>query len=521
MSTTRPAMGRLAILLTLLAYLQPALATIWSVTSYFVLSAISEPLRSTCTESCRMWTYTTVLTVAPKVTPTASPISSRTTTDTYDDVEVVSLYVPGGAVPESDIITTTDDYNPDVYTNYMVPVTWTAPETCTSSFTVATYASVDVPYQVTPYLTPTATSTSTTVYSSDSTITWLTMVLDPTDIPTAAIETSRDFVYSYYVKNCRHPSATPTGDFDIPGISDSGDDGSSGFDFSGDGGDWDNGWGVCSAVTGCVGLAAWIIVVAILLPTIFLLGFLESYLWFRRLMLGKSALRLGTVCWCALSLWFIFLTRKQPARSPEDQALLKQYWATLGAGTRVKLWFKWGFKWKYPVELLGNPDGNNPAVNAAMMMPPPPPPSAGGDGAQYPPGAGKSSSDGSEKAQVTHVQQQPAFMPYPPGPYGQPVPAPGQPHPAPPAYMMPMQPPHPVYTGHQPGQPMYMPGPPQPGFNGQQPQMYPAYVPSPSPAHTNTTDMGTVPSSMQPTPPPGTEGFAQPPPGPYHYQHPQ
>ncbi|GAB1317127.1 Mid2 domain-containing protein [Madurella fahalii] len=521
--TIKPAMGRLAILLALLAHLQPALATIWSVTSYFVISESSEKLRSTCTESCRMFTYTSTLTVAPTATPTASPISSRTSVDTYDDVEVVSLYLPGGSVPESDILTT-DDYSPGTFSDFAMSTTWTAPASCTSSFTITTHVSVDVPYDVTPFLKPTSTSTSLYTYTAPaSTVTWLTMFLDPTDVPSAAVDPDDNFDYSYYVRNCRNPAALATGG-DFGGSGDGGGGGgdfTSGDDFNFSGGDedWESGWNVCSALTGCVGLAVWIIVVATLLPTIFLLGFLESYLWFRRLMLGKSALRLGTVCWCALSLWFILLTRKQAARSPQDQALLKQYWATLGFGTRVKLWFKWGFAWKYPVELLGNPDGNNPAIMAATMQPPPPP---GGDGAQsmYLPVAGKGGDDGSEKTQVSHVQQQPGFAPYPPGAYGQPVPAPGQPYPPPPpGYMMPMQPPQAAYMGQQPGQPMYgMPATPPPGFNGQQPQMYPGYVPSPSPVHTTTTDVGTAPSTMQPTPPPGPGGFAQPPPGPYQQQ---
>ncbi len=41
----------------------------------------------------------------------------------------------------------------------------------------------------------------------------------------------------------------------------------------------------------------WVIVVASVLPSLFLLGWVESFLWFRQLMPGRKALRFGTVCW--------------------------------------------------------------------------------------------------------------------------------------------------------------------------------------------------------------------------------
>jgi hypothetical protein len=206
-----------------------------------------------------------------------------------------------------------------------------------------------------------------------------------------------------------------------------------------------------------------------------------------------------------MSLWCILLTRKSQERSKEDQVLLKQYWGSLSAGTRIKLWFKHGFKWRYPVELLGNPDGNNPVVVQAVPMP----------GQQPPPGQPGDGMNGGEvdKTQVG-MQQQPVYMPYPePQQYMQPVP--GQPYPTQPGvgpqgYMMPMQP-----------QGAYMV--PQPGFapmNGQQQQqqqqLYPPYVPSVSPAQTGITD---VPSN-QPTPPPGHE-YQQPPPPSYQPQQQQ
>jgi hypothetical protein len=338
-----------------------------------------------------------------------------------------------------------------------------------------------------------AASTATSVSTrGGAASTYITHFIPATAVPVSERpNTASDFLYTYYIRNCRNPTATgsaraaPTGSGGGRGGSGSGSI------------DWDD-WTVCSAMTGCVALATWVIVIATILPLLFLLGFVESYCWFRRMMIGRSALRLGTICWCLMSLWFILLTRKSQERSKEDQVLLKQYWASLSAGTKIKLWFKHGLAWRYPVELLGNPDGNNPVVVQVVPVPGQQPPGQPGDGM---------SGGGVDKTQVG-MQQQPVYMAHSgPPQYMQPVP--GQPYPTQPGvgpqgYMMPMQP-----------QGAYMV--PQPGFapgNGQQQQqqqnlqqMYPPYVPSVSPAQTGTTDV----PSIQPTPPPGY-GYQQPPP---------
>jgi uncharacterized membrane protein YgcG len=512
MATTWPMMARLAVLVALFAHLQPALASFYTVTSYFVLSETSSKLYSTCTEDCRYYTRTTTLTVEPTVTPTATPLSTHTRTYTYDDLEVVSVFVAASAVAESDLIpdSTTSD---NVYTQFAVPITWTAPSSCPTPFKVTTYLGAYLPYDVRPYLSAMSTATSLDD-RGDSTVTYITKFVDLTALPPATRATATattNYYYSYYVKNCRNPTATNNAEYFGPTYT----AGSGGGSYSGGGGgsssDWDSDWTVCSAMTGCVALATWIIVVATIIPVIFLLGFVESYCWFRRMMLGKSALRLGTVCWCCLSLWFILLTRKSPTRSEQDQVLLKQYWATLGFGTRIKYWLKYGLRWRYPVELLGNPDGPNPAVVMAAPPGPPPPGQQGGDGTV---------GDGSEKMQAT-TQQQPVFMPYTGQPYpGQPFmqPVPGQPYPGQPGvpppqgYTMMPAPPQGVYApGQQPG---FAPTPPPMGDGQQQQQgqqqQYPPYVPSPSPAQTGTTEV----PSMQPTPPPPAHGQQQPlPPG--------
>ena len=141
-------------------------------------------------------------------------------------------------------------------------------------------------------------------------------------------------------------------------------------------------------------------------------------------MLGKGCLRFGTVCWICLSLWVACFTRSQSRRSPEDQKLLREKWRQTSFGTAIKLWFKWGFRHRYPVPLLGQysrntvgivPEGQPLPVPGMVQMngnypggPPPPP------GAYMPNGQGQ------------------AYYPPPqgwvPGPNGQayPMPPPGQ-----------------------------------------------------------------------------------------------
>jgi hypothetical protein len=100
-------------------------------------------------------------------------------------------------------------------------------------------------------------------------------------------------------------------------------------------------------------MRTWIIVIACLIPGLFFLGFLESWFWFRRLMMGKSAMRFGTVCWVLISLWVLCFTRMQDRRSADDQKLLAEKWKNMGSGAAFKAWWKWGFRHRYPEELLG------------------------------------------------------------------------------------------------------------------------------------------------------------------------
>ncbi|KAK3314309.1 hypothetical protein B0H66DRAFT_376025 [Apodospora peruviana] len=397
------------LLLLLLANCHLAQATFWTVSSYFVQSVSTRHVGGDdCTESFCFYSYTSTFEVNPTATPTASPVS--TSIDVYEasDVTIVYVYLPQGAVLDSDIITTTNLTSDGGYTEYVVPVVYTAPSSCPTPFTVTTYSNVYIPYQVTGQLKPTSTATTVYTYTTDnSKVTYYTAYLTSGAAPAESSGDPMDaFEYTYYVANCRNPTATGDGYYGPTAGSGFGGSGSSGGGSGGSGSsDNDDCYYYCVAT-----VRDWVIAIAVVIPSLFLLGFLESWLWFRRLMLGKSTLRVGTISWIMISLWVLCFTRKSPARTAQDQAVLNQRWANMKGGTRWKLWWKWGFRTAYPVDLLGadprthqgsslllEPTTAQPLVPGMTMMAVPPP------GFQFPPGGQLGPT-----APMNGVQQQPA-----------------------------------------------------------------------------------------------------------------
>ncbi|KAH7412067.1 hypothetical protein DE146DRAFT_264409 [Phaeosphaeria sp. MPI-PUGE-AT-0046c] len=344
-------------------------------------------------------------TVKATVKPTATPTSTSTASYYYSD-EVLTVYEYYGLnqVPLSEIEpdyyetrsssfynsrTASDYITPS--TSFVMPVTMTAPASCPTQFTVTTTATVSIPSIVRSQITPTSTvdggiSTMGSYYTY-SIKTWYLSA------GAAPFESARDFTYSYYIKSCSTPPAarsTSGSNYYGGGSGSSGDDddssSSSRYCYS-----------RYSYYCG-TDLKTWIIIVATVIPGLFVLGFLESYFWFRRLMMGKSAMRCGTVCWILISLFVLCFTRMQDRRSPEDRKLLEEKWKSMGSGAAFKAWMKWGFRRGYPVEHLGQysrttvgvvPEGQplHPAMAQAPpgFMPGPPPPGAPGQVYYYGP----------------------------------------------------------------------------------------------------------------------------------------
>ncbi|CAO2650210.1 Nn.00g015020.m01.CDS01 [Neocucurbitaria sp. VM-36] len=465
---------------------------------------------------------TTYRTVKSTVTPTATPTSTSTYLQTYYDLQVVYAYYPTGVVAESDLepertydySATTTSTTTDTYLYFSMPVTMTAPASCPTAFTVTTTASVSVPSEVTGQVTPTSTedgTTSTGLYGN--VYHYQTWYLSESAAP---FTTSSDYYYEYYIASCSTPPVAYTGSPRSGGSDDDDDDSNTSS----------SRYCYYSSYYCGTPLRTWIIVIASVIPGLFLLGFLESWFWFRRLMLGKSAMRFGTVCWVLISLWVLCFTRMQDRRSIEDQKILAEKWKNFGSGAAFKAWWKWGFRHAYPVELLGQfspqtvgivPAGQplHPAMAQAPYSTP------GGPGA--PPPSALQPVPG-QPGQVFYYGPPPpgwvqapngGFIPpqgyaYPPpqqaGYYGDmakdgsvvsssPVSALGQQHPS---YPMPPQAPQPVYT--QPNvQQMPTPSPPPQASLPTPPQQSQAPV---SPVSEVPDTQTPRPANHLPNPPP-------------------
>lgn len=288
-------------------------------------------------------TYTSTRTIKDDVIPTASPYLVTTSRDWYDtDIQIVAAYYTTDVVAESDLVAeTTRDYDStatttststSTSTRYSMQVTMTAPASCPTPFTITTTASVSIPTKVTAQISPSSIEAGTTTDSYGSVVykyeTWYLTA------GAAPFHSSSDYYYEYYIASC----STPPPSRSTGSSYDSGSGGSSSY--------YDD----CYY---CGYLKNYIIAIAVIIPAFFLLGFLESWFWFRRLMMGRSAMRFGTICWVFISLWILCFTRMQDRRSKDDQKLLAEKWRNMGSGAAFKAWWKWGFRHKYPEELLG------------------------------------------------------------------------------------------------------------------------------------------------------------------------
>lgn len=87
----------------------------------------------------------------------------------------------------------------------------------------------------------------------------------------------------------------------------------------------------------------------------------DSYKAFRDMMCGKERRRGVPLRWCfCITCVVPCAGPRWKERSTEEQVALTEKWNARGAGEKFKLWLQWGYKWKYPVDLLGQePDRLN------------------------------------------------------------------------------------------------------------------------------------------------------------------
>lgn len=305
-------------------------------------------------------TIATTRTVKAWLTPTARPTATSTSTHTDEssDLEVIQLYLPAGSVGEWQLRPDPplgrepggddddDGEGGTTRTYWVAPVTYTAPRSCPTPFTVRTTETVSVPASRTAALHPTSAATYAGPGGAEAV--WYLSALPPGVTPAYGYD------YQHHIRACETPSSSSLSS------SDGGDDPS-----------WDANRGADDAEVClrrlsrlCLSWRDWVVVLAAALPGLFVLGFVESFLWFRQMMRGRRALRLGTLSWTLLSGWVACCIRVSPARDAAEQAALAAQWEALSAGARWRLWWRWGFRHRYPVELLG-PDPRKRQVAAA------------------------------------------------------------------------------------------------------------------------------------------------------------
>jgi uncharacterized membrane protein YgcG len=230
-------------------------------------------------------TYTTssTCTIKDSVTPTVTPYAVATPTSDdyyygYSDLQVFTAWYTSGAVPDSDLeptynydldATTTTQRSTSTYYEFSMLVTYTAPASCPTPFTFTTNASVAIPTQVVNQLSPVAVETSIPAPTARASYVYETWYLSDGAAPFTSTD---DLYYSAYIESCSTPyqysdySYTNTRYSYPTGRTGSGSGGS-----SGNSGDSDS-WRVCylGYGYGCSSLRTWVIIIAVVIPGLFL-----------------------------------------------------------------------------------------------------------------------------------------------------------------------------------------------------------------------------------------------------------
>ncbi|KAI9867389.1 MAG: hypothetical protein M1813_008947 [Trichoglossum hirsutum] len=347
----------------LLFYPPLAAATYWTVTSYLQVTTTTTFYSFATTGFPRTRTLTAKTDLA--TTPTAPAISRSTLLRGYEDLTIIYVFLPDGTLDENALQSLDEPYNASrgALTEYYEPFEYTAPPSCSKSFTFTTFSQVHIPSEAAKQVTPTSVTTSTG-YGG---YVYVSAYLAPGVIPVQTTAGTTGFIYSYYIANCRSPSATASSSVYNPYIGGSGStSGSSSTSYL-----------YCSALY-CTTRRNVVIICATIFPGLFLLGFAESAFWFRRLMLGKGCLRGATISWVLITLWALCFIRSASRRSKEDQAALRVQWEGMSFGRKWSLWWRWGFRHRYPEELLGPEPGRNryggTEAEKSQQLPPQQPP---------------------------------------------------------------------------------------------------------------------------------------------------
>lgn len=315
--------------------------------------------------------YSELVTEINQISPTATlpveALSTITSTNTIYDYTVVEKLYPTGYGEERDLY---DGYRNAINSDgtyhstiYKVNLTFSAPTACSTQWTTTTAATVRPPYAIATLLPRDNVVTSTSIDNSQpfqpTTFIYEVVFVEPTQIPSRTLNSLSLYntpTSRYIGSGCQYTGINS----DYSGNSGYYADGtsSSGSGYYNYGYDDDYNWFTSTWGSG-LGISYLAIVLICGLGWIgivFILGMIEAWVRFRRLMTGWQTRRGFPLFWSfillPLSLFCLFCFRKgYRARSKEDAAILQKRWDAMGFWTKMRLFFAWGFRFKYPTVL--------------------------------------------------------------------------------------------------------------------------------------------------------------------------
>ncbi|KAF7162858.1 hypothetical protein CNMCM5623_007980 [Aspergillus felis] len=317
--------------------------------------------------------------------PAALSTTTHITSDSYDDaVTVVQVLYPSGAGIQS----TYKNYNyrdSNIITQYYVNMVYTAPTSCSSQWTLTTAVPVYVPNAIEDALL--ATSMSTSYYVDDSrpfqptTYTKALAFIDPTQVPVSSLSSLSNSYkpYTMYREYGCYDSSVSSGS-----SSHSGSSSNSGSSYSYSDGSDSGSWLYDSSYYGGISPLG-ILLISLLgwFGVWLIIGLIENWFQFRRLMRGWQARRGFPISWCMLApivscLLLLFCRKGFQARTSEEAQVLKEKWEQMGFWRKVGLWLRWGFGFSYPPMLgpapvkVGRPSKRPVAATAPLLSVSPP-----------------------------------------------------------------------------------------------------------------------------------------------------
>ncbi|KAF9882776.1 hypothetical protein FE257_005165 [Aspergillus nanangensis] len=374
-----------------LSLVTQVLARPWEVTALYEQAVYTNELLLSST-------FTEIVPISPTAISLPEAISTITTVSPdpydYDEVTIVQKLYPSGV---GELANPDDTYN----LRFKVNLIYTAPAGCSSQWTSTVAAEVSPPQAARELLPKPSVTTSLSVDNihpfQPATHTYTVVFVDPTQLPSYTLEnlhynnrptalyTDSDCAYTTTTTTSYAP--TPTPPWLLPGYYtfNSYTDSSAYYNAHNPSTDPETPWIFDKTLLG-IAITPLGLILALTIGWIglfLLLGFLEAWIRFRRLMTGWQTRRGLPICWSLtvlpVSLLLLFWFKKgYRARSTPDSEILQRRWREMGAGTKLRLFFVWGFRFAYPPMLGPAParvktskqPGKNPGPRLLEPTPP-------------------------------------------------------------------------------------------------------------------------------------------------------